>query len=172
MRQIKLSYFKKTENVYSVKLGNHTVHTFKSYKATIKFLSESSKFLTEKLHFYNNVYSSTFNLYRQTWLYFDYNCKVLYDNMYVYDRQINESFTIIDDVFNKVSTRHLFDNYNIYVFKSFFLISSELQSIIIKLKNLYKTKSVPSLLFQLDHLLDNLFNINNDLNNYSVKTAL
>jgi hypothetical protein len=172
MRQIKLSYFNKIDNEYSVRLGNNTVHTFKSLKATNKFLSDSSKFLTDKLHYLNNVYSSTFNLYRHTWLYFDYNCKVLDKNMYEYDRQIRESFSIIEDVFNKVSTRHLFDNYNIYVFKSFELISYYLQSIIISLKNLYKTKSVPSLLFQLDFLLDNLININNDINNYGVKTAL
>ena len=70
MRQIKLNHFNKSGNVYSVSLGNNTVHTFKSLKATNKFLSDSSKFLTEKLHFLNNVYSSTFNLYRQTWLYF------------------------------------------------------------------------------------------------------
>lgn len=171
MRQIKLSYFNKTDNKYYVSLGNNTVHSFKSLKATNKFLSDSSKFLTDKLHYLNNVYSSTFKIYRQTWLYFDYNCRVLDKNMYVYDRQISESFTIIDDVFNKVSTRCLFDNYNIYVFKSFYLISSYLQSNIISLKNLYKTKSVPSLLFQLDFLLENLININNDLNNYAVKTA-
>jgi len=172
MRQIKLSYFNKTGNLYTVKLGNHTVHTFKSYKSTIKFLSESSKFLTEKLHFYNNVYSSTFNLYRQTWLYFDYNCKVLDKNMYIYDRKIRESFSVIEDVFDKVSTRSLFDDYNNYTFRAFLLISDELKSVIICLKNLYKSKSVPSIIFQLDFLLDFLININNDLNNYSVKTAL
>ena len=163
MRQIKLKHFNQSGNVYSVSLGNDTVHIFKSLKATNKFLSDSSKFLTEKLHFLNNVYSSTFNLYRQTWLYFDFNCKVLDSNMYVYDREIRNSFSIIEDIFDKVSTKHYFDNYNHYVFKSLRLISSELQTVIVSLKNLYKTKSVPSLIFQLDYLLDSLININNDL---------
>ena len=163
MRQIKLKHFNKTGNVYSVSLGNNTVHTFKSLKATNKFLSDSSKFLTEKLHFLNNVYSSTFSLYRQTWLYFDFNCKVLDSNMNIYDREIRNSFSIIDNIFNNVTTKHHFDHYNFYVFKSFKLISENLQSIIISLRNLYKTKSVPSLIYQLDYLLDNLININNDL---------
>ena len=102
---------------------------------------------------------------------FYFNCKVLDSNMYIYDREIRNSFSIVEDVFDKVSTKHYFDNYNHYVFKSFRLISKELQSVIVSLKNLYKTKSVPSLIFQLDYLLDNLININNNINNYGVKTA-
>jgi len=68
MREVLIKTFYRENSEYVVRLGNGTIHKFKSEKATKKFLADTNRFLTEFTYRCNSILIELYQHEREIWL--------------------------------------------------------------------------------------------------------
>lgn len=68
MREVLIKTFNREQGEYIVRLGNGTLHKFKSEKATKKFLADTNRFLTEFTYRCNSILVELYQHGREIWL--------------------------------------------------------------------------------------------------------
>lgn len=171
MIHISCSYYSKSGVVYTVKLGNGTIHEFKSEKKCQSFLAKTSKFLTRKYNELNLIYSDVFTLYRQIYFYFDNDKANPKAKVYEIRRQINKSFIHIEETFERLSFSNCHSTTNQI---QFFQINSIIETLImvaVNIKNVNDNKSYASTQVRAEFLINQLSIISNQIKSFSLDKA-
>ncbi len=171
MITLKLTHYQKQNRNFIVKLGNGTRHEFKSEKETLKFLCNSSKFLTERYNELNLLFADIFALYRQNYFYLDNNRHQPHAKLFQTRRQINNQVSTIESFFERISFAPLQSEANLIIFKELYYLIDCLADICIQIKQINCKKSYAATLIRSDYLLKQLIEEKQLLMNYGIKTA-
>jgi hypothetical protein len=113
------------QRTYRVFLGNETKRSFSNFKDAKAFLSETNRFLTEKLYELNYMYSVVFTEYRKVWFYMSDNHSIRR-----IEDKVNESFALIDRGFIQAGDRSGTTNGNYFIFNYFSNICENLITVL------------------------------------------
>ena len=116
------------QRTYRIWLGNETRRSFSNIKEAKHFLTETNRFLNEKLFELNYLYTVAFSEYRKVWFYLSDN----YQTKRIEDK-INECFAFMDKMFTNAGTRSETINGNYFVFNYLFAICEQLMMVFDKL---------------------------------------
>lgn len=171
MIHISCTYYSKSIDIYTVKLGNGTIHEFKSEAKCISFLAKTSKFLTKRYNELNLLYSDVFTLYRQIYFYFDNDKKNPKAKSYEIRRQINKSFSQIEKMFERLTFSNCHSSSNQI---QFFQINSIIEGLIfasVNIKSINENKSYAATQVRAEFLINQLSTISNQIKSYSLEKA-
>lgn len=146
------------ERKYRVLLGNGTKKIFESEKACLKYLADTNRMLTFKLHEYNMIHCDIYRMYRMAWFYFD---KVPGS-----ERKILSSFEAADKLFYLLIDRAGFENGNHFVFSHFKAIEENLRNALYELKELYHRLNHHSIVYDLECMLQRIIYVSQSIDNY------
>lgn len=172
MINLKLSHFSRQNRNFIVKLGNGTRHEFRSEKETLKFLCNTSKFLTERYNELNLLFADVFTLYRQSYFYLDNNRHQPHAKLYSARRKINDQVNTIETLFEKISFAPMQSDSNLLIFKQLYYLIDCLSDICLQIKHINSNKSYAATLIRSDYLLKQLQEEKQLLQQYGLKTAV
>lgn len=171
MIHISCTYYSKSLDIYKVKLGNGTIHEFKSEKKCLSFLAKTSKFLTRKYNELNLIYSDVFTLYRQIYFYFDNDKCNPKAKVYEIRRLINKSFSQIEETFERLSFSNCHQSTNQIQFIQINSIIETLLLVAVNIKSVNENKSYASTQVRAEFLINQLSIISNQIKSYSLDKA-
>jgi hypothetical protein len=131
---IKSSHYTK-QRMYSVWLGNGAKRYFSNLKDAKAFITETNRFLNDRLHELNYQYGVIFTEYRKVWFYLSDNYETR-----KFEKKIIECFAFIDKFFIQAGTRSGTINGNYFVFNYLFGICEHLVIIIDEIINVLKQR--------------------------------
>lgn len=143
---------------YVVQLGNGTKKIFKGGRACRKYIADTNRFLTFKLHEYNLIYCDVHRLYRMAWFYLD--------GSYQDEMKIKDSLRSTEEVFNLMVERAHFENGNHFVFSHFRAIEQYLKEILSVLKEIYHRLNHHSIVYDLECILQRIIYTSAEIDNY------
>lgn len=156
---------------YKVNLGNGICKHFKAKADAIKFLNEVSKYLTYKMHECNELYVACFTYYRRAWFYFDHDklAQGNFADLYRMERHCEDHIQTVNNAFNLLYRRQSFENGNYFIFTHFYNILNALQGITAILIELYESKSVAAINYELEILNKKIGYCRRTIENYSIE---
>ncbi|TRX70532.1 hypothetical protein [Carboxylicivirga sp. M1479] len=166
MKKIELKYYSKTDDIYTVRLGNGLEFEFKQEKQAQAFLRKTSKNLTEQLTFINHVYSQMFLTYRQNYLLFAPNSGKRQANIFQAERNINDYFTGVASSLNKSVWMSNTKNGNYIVFSAFYYCIYAFRNVCAELNLLVERQKLTTLKYQLINYHNEINLIERNLNEY------
>jgi hypothetical protein len=175
MKKIKLNQYIKTDDEYLILLGNGTEHRFPSKAKALRFLSKTSRFLTDRLYEYNSLFAELHYLYRLNWGFFDHDKKTLSGATIHMDMLIRKEFTTIsnvDGLFDKVVKLSKRSGGNYYAFNHLRMIGDSLKGCCKSLLEINRKKSYAPVTYQLECLFNRLLEIETRINNYGQMKAV
>jgi len=171
MISISVAKFSRQEDKYIVQLGNGTRHVFSSEKKCNKFLSRTTKFLTNKYNELNLIYSDVFTLYRQIYFYFDNNRHSRHADIYELRREINKLFHLVETLFEKLSFSSCHSDTNSPQFLHLIAIIEALIVISVNIKRINENKSYAATQVRAVFLINQLSGIQSAIEHYSLDKA-
>jgi len=165
MKEIKLKNFRVCDETYIVSLGNGYQFDFKQERKALKFLSNTSQFLTEQLVFINNLYSRLFMTYRQYYLLFKPQ-KGKQAEIFQAERTITSSFTGIHESLEKAVWMCNTVNGNYIVFSAYYFCINSLRNICQTLNLLSTRQKLTALKYELKGYHNEINQIERSLNEY------
>jgi len=140
MKTVKIKHYTENKNGYTVAIGNGITKDFVNKKHCLKFLADTNRFLTNKLHEVNFILSDLQVMYRRNWFYFD-NLKSAAAEMYSLERICIFNLSGIEEKMDLLVSRSGYENGNHFVFSHFRSIFSLLIDTIKILQKLQLKKS-------------------------------
>lgn len=171
MKKITLKRFSKSGSTYSVALGNGTIHEFTSQKQTLKFLSDTSFFLTQKLYELRGAYSYLWNEHHELWGYFRHDKKTMNAGFYERDRNITRLLSELQSSFNIIIDRSHYEGGNHTSFSHLRSILRSLREVIQQLTPIVHSRSNTVKKYQYSNLLNSLARMEGEISNYGYITT-
>lgn len=172
MKNCKIKNYSVKGSKYQVALGNGCLFVFKSIKHKDKFLTVTSKFLTECLIKINRVYIQTFSKYREAWFYF-YDEKK--PNPYLHTRteiECKADLIAVQDILDRLVLLCKGVNGNHWTFSMLDKSCSILITTLSGLKTLHASRSNTFELYECNALINDLVIIKSSLKNYGLAEAV
>lgn len=160
------------DTFFWVCLGNSTRHKFTSKRNCLAFLAQVNRFLNNKLHEANYLYTEVFAHYRQNWFYFFHEKNIHTTNMLADQRAVENELKSVMETFELLVSRSHFPNGNYFVWVHFNSIFNSLESCCSVLYELQKKRSNGAEAQQLRILIDRVNICRNQVNSYMVPVPL
>ena len=160
------------DGIYSIYLGNGHKQSFHSQRNAKQFLSETNRFLNQKLYELNFLYIDTFTEYRKAWVYFSShksNSKIAFMDLENKCRRLMQD---IDRAFELMVNRSSWTNGNYQVFTNFRHIVASQYDLLNQLINLYTSKSDGLQKYQVMHVIKQLETLELEVKKYPNKINL
>ncbi len=166
MKTIHLIHYQKPEgdsifierNRYVVSFGNGTRKVFRSESKCKRYLAETNRALTFKLHEYNLIYCDIYRMYRIAWFYFDKDHQA--------ETAILQALSSADKLFSLIVERSHYENGNSFVFSHFKAIEGYLKQALGELKETYHRLNHHSLVYDLECILQRILYVSQSIDNY------
>lgn len=156
----KSSHYTKQKQ-YSVLLGNGSKRYYSNLKEAKTYMTETNRFLNDRLHELNYQYGIIFSEYRKVWFYLSDN----YDTR-IFEAKIIECFSFIDKFFLQAGTHSGTINGNHFVFNYLFGICDHLIIIIDEIINVLKQRHYSTEEKRIDTFKRQIVFIKSELENY------
>jgi hypothetical protein len=166
LKKIDLKYYSKSDEIYSVKLGNGCEYHFKQERQAKAFLNKTNRFLTEQLAFVNHVYTNIYCCYRNNYLLFSPNSGKRAADIYQSERNINDLCQGVTASLEKAVWMGNTTNGNYIVFSAFYYCCNALRNICYNLNNLSERQNLTSLKYQVSSFINEVNVIERGLNEW------
>ena len=171
MKNVQLKNISQAGKIYSVYLGNGTVHNFSSHRNANQFIGITNKFLTQRLYNTREIYASVWNKYQTSWGYFSHNKPTMNAELRATDRLCRTLLMQCDDAFNLIVDRCALTNGNYFVFIHLNFIIDNLQQTVRNLSNISRKQSATAELYCYDSLFRRMQDLKSELSNYGFVEA-
>jgi hypothetical protein len=149
------------QRMYLIGLGNGAKRYFSNLKEAKAFMTETNRFLNDRLHELNYQYGVIFSEYRKVWFYLSDNYETR-----KFEAKIIECFSFIDKFFMQAGTRSGTINGNYFVFNYLFGICEHLMTIIDEIINVLKQRHYSAEEKRVDTFKRQIVFIKSELDNF------
>jgi len=149
---------------YSVFLGNNYRTIFSSKRDALKFIADTNKYLSVKMHQVNNLYGQTISVYRLCWPYFFHNKKGGRNRGFD-ERKCEENIKIVTDQLNRLIASPT-PNHNAFVWSYFNRAIDCLAEIMDICMELHRSRSNGAEVVICQLILTQLLTVKNELLQY------
>jgi hypothetical protein len=167
MKEIKLVKYSKDGKKFSVSLGNGTIFDFTSKRLTLKFLAETSRFLTGSLYEARSIYISVWNKFQLSWGYFQSNSELFLEG-----ENCQDLLTRISKSFDLAVNRSHWENGNHFSFTHIFSVIQSQKEIIKALNKVFELKGTTHEIYECEAMYNRLINLECELKNYGQTNAI
>ena len=119
MKEIKLTGISTRNKKHTVTLGNGYQKSFSNLKSAKRYLAQTGRWLTFRLHECNSLNTQLYGHYRTAWFYLQHNKQTMNRALIETEQQCQRAFSEITNTMDLIIDRGHFENGNHFVFAHF-----------------------------------------------------
>jgi hypothetical protein len=156
---------------YKIKLGNGSIHLFKSERKAQKYQHQVNRYLSDLCLSYNQLYSDLHQMYRELWPCFHTSNNSSSGQYLFQDRKIKEEFQQIENLLDLLTTSHTRQHCYLRIYRDFELIHESIISIYTNINAVIQSKSIKFISAKLDIYLHQTISYQKELEEFSTKAT-
>jgi hypothetical protein len=166
MKKVTLFIPDSTDGQIVIILGNGYKFEFTQKRKADKFIADTNKFLTDKMHLLNELHSELYSVYRRFWGYFFHNRESYSYKTYREENEIKLCFRNSEQHLENLWLQGKKQSSNYILFQEFRKSIREMININLKLAKIVENKKIAPEYIRLSHVLNMLQTTEYEINNY------